>query len=277
MLQNQKVLFFGAGPMAEAIISGMIQSAIIPANQIYVQNRMNHDRLNELQAKYKINIFDENKNQLNDFNTIVLAVQPKHIEDVLGLLSSNVRSDQLILSIVTSITTEYFEANLKNQPVIRVMPNTSSMVSESATAMTVGQYVSEEQIDIAKMLLRSIGEVYLIPEKNMDIFTGIAGSGPAYFYYFMEQMEQVGVEGGLSEQQIRSIVAQTVLGAAKMVLAQQGSPATLRKNVAAPNGPTEAGLNALELYGGGSAIKEAVRSTTNRSIEMNQPFNIVGK
>lgn len=104
------------------------------------------------------------------------------------------------------------------------MPNTSSMIGDSSTAISIGNNVSESQLEWAKMLLRSIGEVYVIPDQNMDIFTGIAGSGQAYFYYFMEQMEQVGIEGGLSEQQIRSIVSQTVLGAAKMVLSKLGSP-----------------------------------------------------
>ncbi|MGE6260767.1 pyrroline-5-carboxylate reductase [Heyndrickxia sporothermodurans] len=271
MLHNQKVLFIGAGPMAEAIISGLIQSSMIPANDIYVQNKSNYNRLKELQSKFKINIYD-NQYQLAEFDLIVLAVQPKNIVEILEKLNHSIHSNQLILSVITSVPLNYYEEKLVNQPVIRVMPNTSSMIGESATAISIGNNVSESQLEWAKMLLRSIGEVYVIPDQYMDIFTGIAGSGPAYFYYFMEQMEQVGIEGGLSEQQIRSIVSQIVLGAAKMVLSKLGSPEELRKNVAAPNGPTEAGLLALKQFGGDRAIKEAVKSTTKRSIEMNRSF-----
>lgn len=271
-IQDSTVLFIGAGPMAEAMISGIIQSAIIPSSQIYVNNKNNKVRLKELQSKYHINIFQSNETHLSNFNVIVMAVQPKNIDEILVQLQSTLNSEQLILSVVTSIPTDYYEDKIENQPIIRAMPNTSSMVGESATGMSVGKYATNEHVEIARMLLNSIGEVYVIPEDNMDIFTGIAGSGPAYFYYLMEHMEHAGVEGGLSEQLIRNLVAQTMYGAAKMVLGNIGSPEILCKNVAAPGGPTEAGLMALEAFGGNIAIKEAVINTTKRSAEMNQPF-----
>lgn len=270
MLNNQKILFIGAGPMSEAIISGIIQSSVIPAQQIYVQNRSNTARLKELQKKYQIHVYNETDVHLTEFSIIVLAVQPKNIEEIINQLKNTIHTNQLILSIVTSMTIDYFEERLMKQPIIRVMPNTSSMVCESATAMAVGKFTNNDHIEMSKMIFRSIGEVYTIAEKHMDIFTGIAGSGPAYFYALMEQMESVAIEGGLPKQQVRSIVAQTILGAARMVLGNNGSPETLRKNVAAPNGPTEAGLVALESFGGLKAIKEAVKNTTKRSIEINE-------
>lgn len=267
MLLNNKIAFLGAGPMAEAMIAGITHSNIIPANQVYVQNRSNKNRLLELQNKYHIQI---ESLHLSDMDIIVLAMQPDNIDNVLEKLKPQITNKSLIISVMTSVTTEQIENNLHpEQQVIRVMPNTSSMVGESATAMTVGQYASNEMIENATALLRSIGEVYLIQEDQMDIFTGIAGSGPAYFYYFMEQMEKVAKEEGLPEAIIRNVVAQTIHGAAKMVLATNESPSVLSSNVAAPNGPTEAGLKALEHHNGGNAIIEAVKATTKRSLEMN--------
>ena len=119
-----------------------------------------------------------------------------------------------------------------------------------------------------KELLECIGEVFVIPEKAMDIFTGIAGSGPAYFYYLMEHMEKEGMKGGLTEDTLRQIIAQTMLGAAKMIQEQGETPTVLRENVTSPNGTTAAGLDALEEYGGGIAISEAIKQATNRSKEI---------
>ncbi|GIN84246.1 hypothetical protein J6TS2_06320 [Heyndrickxia sporothermodurans] len=119
--------------------------------------------------------------QLSEFDLIVLAVQPKNIEEILEKLNHSIHSNQLILSVITSVPLDYYEDKLVNQPVIRVMPNTSSMIGESATAISIGNHVTESQLEWAKMLLRSIGEVYVIPDQNMDVFTGIADSGPAYY------------------------------------------------------------------------------------------------
>ena len=108
------------------------------------------------------------------------------------------------------------------------------MIGESATALSAGNHTSKQNISLAEELLHCIGEVYLIAEEKMDIFTGIAGSGPAYFYYLMEHMEKEGQKGGLNSQIIRKIIAQTVVGAAKMIKEQGTSPEVLRENVTSP-------------------------------------------
>ncbi|PKR85577.1 pyrroline-5-carboxylate reductase [Heyndrickxia camelliae] len=273
MMMNQSIAFLGAGPMAEAILSGLINKQIIPAHQIYVKNHSNKDRLYELQKKYKIQIdsFD-----LEKVDIIVLAMQPKNLEQALQSIKNKISANQLIVSIVTSVNTGFIEDHLGGKPqIIRVMPNTPSMVGESATALSSGTYPSNHSVGLAMEIFRGIGEVFQIDEKHMDIFTGIAGSAPAYFYALMEHMQKVAVAEGLPYTTVRYAIAQTVLGAAKMVLEQEESFTKLIQNVAAPNGPTAKGLEALEIFGGNQAIKEAVKATAERSKEMGEPFNKV--
>lgn len=270
MTLNQSIAFLGAGPMAEAIISGIINKQIIPAPHIFVQNHHNKERLLDLRNKYHINIDNV---EIEKADIIVLAMQPKHLEQALLSIKNKVTPDKVIISVVTSVNTSYMEECLGGQPqMIRVMPNTSSMVGESATALSAGAYTSKDSVALAMEIFRGIGEVYQIEEKRMDIFTGIAGSAPAFFYALMEQMEQAAVEEGLPKSIARYAIAQTVFGSAKMVLEQEESFAELIKNVLAPNGPTAKGLEALEAFGGNKAIIEAVKATVERSKEMGEPF-----
>ncbi|NEY20297.1 pyrroline-5-carboxylate reductase [Bacillus ginsengihumi] len=270
-----RLLFLGAGPMAEAIISGIVRKEIMPGTSIYVKNRQNQDRIEELVAKYGINGFNPEKDQLDQFDMIILAMQPNDIGEVCRDLKQKIHPQQLIISIISSVSTEYFEEHLhQQQPIIRVMPNTSSTINESATAISIGKYVEEKHVNFTKTMLAAIGTVYVIEESKMDIFTGIAGCGPAYFYAFMEQMETLAVEHDLPIELARNMIAQTILGSAKMVLLSDEDPMVLRKHVAAPNGPTEAGLFALEAFGGKKAIIEAVKAATERSKEIGKLFNV---
>ncbi len=150
------------------------------------------------------------------------------------------------------------------------MPNTSSMIGESATAISSGKYTSEQNINLAKVLLQCIGEVYVIEEQHMDVFTGIAGSGPAYIYYLMEHMELAGTQSGLPQHITREIIAQTILGAAKMVKNQGENPSSLRQKVTSPNGTTAAGLQALDSNGGSIAITEAIKQASERSKNLSE-------
>lgn len=270
MIRNKTIAFIGAGSMAEAMISGIVNSEKIPLQQIIVSNRSNKERLQQLEKTYGINGVTQENLNFNNIDVIVLAMKPKDAETALQAIRDSLQPHQLILSVLAGITTSFIEQHVPSgQQVIRVMPNTSSMIGESATAISSGKYTSEQNRLIATELLESIGKVYTIPEEKMDIFTGIAGSGPAYFYYLMEHMEKAGIDGGLTEETVRQIIAQTLLGAAKMIQKQGESPTILRENVTSPNGTTAAGITALEMHGGGIAISEAIKQAANRSKEMN--------
>jgi pyrroline-5-carboxylate reductase len=269
MLGKKKIAFIGAGSMAEAMISGIVHSKKISPRNIIVTNRSNNHRLKELQKKYGITGVNRENLDLSNIDIIVLAMKPKDAETSLISMFDTIKSNHLILSVLAGITTSFIEKNVPlGQQVIRVMPNTSSMIGESATAISTGKNTSKQNISIAEELLQCIGEVYVLPEEKMDLFTGIAGSGPAYFYYLMEHMEIEAQKGGLNSQIIRQIIAQTVVGAAKMIQEQGTSPKVLRENVTSPNGTTAAGLEALKGNGGGKAIAEAIKQASYRSKEI---------
>lgn len=269
MLKEKVIGFIGAGSMAEAMISGIVASEIIPANNVVVSNRSNIDRLMELEDKYGVRGVMKQDLNMNELDIIVLAMKPKDIESALASLKDQLNSSQLLLSVLAGVSTSYMEEGLNpEQPVIRVMPNTSSMIGESATAISAGKHVAMDHIVDTKVILETIGKVYTIEEEQMDVFTGVAGSGPAYFYYLMEHMEKTAKDAGLDEEVTRDVVAQTILGAAKMMQTNNEEPASLRKKVTSPNGTTAAGLDALSENGGGKAISAAIKGAAERSKEI---------
>lgn len=263
---KQKVAFLGAGNMAEAMISGFVQSGKMKPEQIIVTNRSNEVRLNEMRDKYGITAILKDKLDFSTIDVIILAMKPKDIAAVLEDIKGDIMSNQLLVSVLAGISTSYMEEMLnENQQVIRVMPNTSSMLRESATAVSPGKYAAMDQVLLTKELMECIGKAYVIEEEKMDIFTGIAGSGPAYFYNLMEHIEEVGYQAGFDRETARDIGAQTLFGAAKMMLEQDKTPTELRKNVTSPNGTTAAGLEALDSHGGGKAISQAIKGAATRS------------
>ncbi|MGG3622407.1 pyrroline-5-carboxylate reductase [Bacillus gobiensis] len=274
IINNKNIAFIGAGSMAEGMISGIVQSDQIPATQIYVTNRSNKNRLEELHQTYGIQGKGNEELDFDQIDTFILAMKPKDAEAALSALKNKVKPHQLVLSVLAGITTSYLEDLLHDQqPVIRVMPNTSSTIGASATAMSSGRHVSKEQELMAKEILGCMGEVYAIEENKMDVFTGIAGSGPAYFYYLMEHIEKAGEAAGLDKKMSCAIGAQTLLGAAKMLLETGETPTVLREKVTSPNGTTAAGLHALEQFGGGEAIEQAIKEAAKRSEEISKEMN----
>lgn len=271
MLHNKKIAFLGAGSMAEAMISGLVKSEKLPKQQIIATNRSNEERLADLEVKYGIKGIKRENLQFDQIDVFILAMKPKDVAKALDDIKSHIKPNQIILSVLAGITTTYLEQNLhEGQQVVRVMPNTSSAIGESATAISPGQETADENVKLTQELLGCIGEVYTIEEKDMDVFTGLAGSGPAYFYYLMEHMEQQGVLAGLNVKTARQIIAQTIVGAAKMVQEQELTPTILRENVTSPNGTTAAGLDALDENGGGNAISKAVEHAAKRSKEISE-------
>ncbi|OHR71816.1 pyrroline-5-carboxylate reductase [Bacillus sp. HMSC76G11] len=271
MLREKSVAFLGAGSMAESMISGIVQVGSIPAENVYVTNRSNQLRLKEMNHVYGVNAVQQDALPYEEIDLFILAMKPQGAADALRALKDKVRADQVVISVLAGISTEFMEDHLNlNQQVVRVMPNTSSMIQESATALSPGRHTAMDNVLAVKELLSCMGKVFLIEEEQMDIFTGIAGSGPAYFYYIMEHMEQAGVEKGMDEEMVREIVAQTILGAAKMIMANDEAPESLRKKVTSPNGTTASGLEALRKNNGGKAISQAIHHAAKRSKELNE-------
>lgn len=266
------ICFNGAGSMAEAIVKGLIHNHVVDSQQISMINRSNQERLTELQNQYDVIIgFDDEQKQelLTNSSVIVLAMKPKDAGEALKALGSKLKSDQLVVSVIAGLSIETIQALLGvKAPIARTMPNTSSSIGLGATGISFSKEVSEEQRAFVLSMFAAVGTVSEIIEKEMDILTGVSGSGPAYIYYMMEAMIQAGVEGGLTAEQARELTVQTVLGAASMMAQTNEEPAKLRAAITSPNGSTQAALEVLAQADFQSAVKAAVHRAAERSREM---------
>ncbi|WP_419151448.1 pyrroline-5-carboxylate reductase [Aeribacillus alveayuensis] len=264
----------GAGSMAEAMLSGFIQGEVYDAQHIYVTNKSNAERLNDLQRQYGVNISLNKKEILEKADLIFLAMKPKDVKEAIHSIKRYVTEKHLFISVLAGVSTSVIEEMLeKKVPVIRAMPNTSASIRLSATGMAKGAYATDEQLTFAKNLFKAIGTVEIVEEEQLDAVTGLAGSGPAYIYYLVEAMELAGKEVGLDEETARSFIIQTLYGASEMLKQTKKDASVLRKEVTSPGGTTEAGIHVLKTNGFKEMMIECVKQAQARSKELKHSFN----
>lgn len=273
-LNRGSICFYGAGSMAEAIVRGMIHKRVATPEQISMLNRSNQERLSFLSQQYGVltgNSESEKYEFLTEASIIVLAMKPKDVKEALSELGPKLKDGQLIISLIAGISIATLQQLIgKNVPIARTMPNTSSSIGLGATGISFSKETSETHVQQVLTMFESVGIVSVIPEHQMDILTGVSGSGPAYIYFMMEAMIEAGIEGGLSAKQARDLTVQTVLGAASMMLETGEEPAVLRKAITSPNGTTQAALELLADRGFPQAVKAAVHRVAERSQEMGE-------
>ncbi|MDQ0337517.1 pyrroline-5-carboxylate reductase [Caldalkalibacillus uzonensis] len=276
MIENKKICFVGAGAMAEAILSGLLDHKIVKPGQITVTNKEDRFRLDELVYNFGV-VADRTQtySSIQQADILILAMKPKDIEKALLDIREWTRPDQLFLSVVAGVSTATISHFLGHAaPVIRTMPNTSAIVGLSATGMCLGDHVRDEHVRLARTIFESIGLVFITEEEKLDAITGLSGSGPAYVYYLVEAMIKGGMDVGLSYEDARKLTLQTVLGAATMLSETGEDPAVLREKVTSPNGTTARGLDTLRSYQFEQAVRECIRQATQRSKELGQMFSI---
>jgi pyrroline-5-carboxylate reductase len=201
-----------------------------------------------------------------DADTYLLATKPQHAEAALAAIPAG---DFLVISVAAGLTTAWLEARLpEGARVIRCMPNTPALVGKGAAAFCRGRHATGSDAETASILLGAVGLALELPESLMDAVTGLSGSGPAFVYIMIEAMADGGVKAGLPRAAALKLAAQTVLGAAAMVLETGEHPAALKDMVASPGGTTIAGLAALEKNAFRSSLIEAVDSAARRSAEL---------
>ncbi len=206
-----------------------------------------------------------------DSDLVLLAVKPQDMRSLCETLAQ-VKGSRLYLSIAAGVPIAALESWLGGaQRVIRAMPNTPALVGAGAAAFARGALATDADADLARAVLGGVGIVDEVPEKLLDAVTGLSGSGPAYVYTVIEALADGGVLKGLPRATALRLAAQTVLGAAKMVLDTGKHPAALRDEVTSPGGTTIAGLAQLEKNGLRHALLQAVNAATERSIELGQP------
>ncbi|PYI54860.1 pyrroline-5-carboxylate reductase [Paenibacillus flagellatus] len=269
---DKRIVFVGAGSMAEAILRGLIERRIADPDRIVAVNRQDEARLADLRDKYGIRTArmpEQRDRYIREADVVVLSMKPKDAPSGIADIRRLLRPDQLIVSVIAGLSIATIERLLGGPyPVVRTMPNTSSTIGLGATGISFSAAVSAGQRETGLALFRAIGEVCAVDEERLDIVTGVSGSGPAYIYYVMEAMIAAGVEGGLSEEEARQLTVQTVLGAAQMVKTTNESPKELRRKVTSPNGTTQAAIELMEANRVGEAVSRAVLRAAERAREM---------
>ena len=265
-MNNTKITFIGTGNMAQSLIAGLIQDGFNKANIIAAD--ISQELLNQTSNNFGIKTFIDNQEAINNANVVVLAVKPFHIKEVLSLLSF--QADTLIVSIAAGILTKDIENWSGNKnAVVRCMPNTPSLVQSGAAALFANPQTSNEQKQLAESILRAVGvTVWLKDEQLIDAVTALSGSGPAYYFAFMEAMIKAAIEMGLSKEQAQLLTKQTAFGAAKMALESDLEPDILRQNVTSKNGTTEEALNSFNNNNLADIVKKAMVAAQQRSAKL---------
>ncbi|RPJ52914.1 MAG: pyrroline-5-carboxylate reductase, partial [Acidobacteria bacterium] len=199
----------------------------------------------------------------------LLAVKPQVLHDALGDLAAVLTPAQLLVSIVAGAPTATIEAACAAAvPVVRVMPNTPALVLQGMSALAAGRHASPDHVRTARRLFDAVGRTVVVPEHLLDAVTGLSGSGPAYVFLAIEALADGGVKAGLPRDVAQMLAAQTVRGAAAMVLETGRHPGELKDMVASPAGTTIAGLHVLEQAGLRGALMGAVEAAARRSQEL---------
>jgi pyrroline-5-carboxylate reductase len=272
--------FIGAGNMGEAFIGAVIQSGLLPAAKISVAD-VDAGRLDYLNKKYGVTVLRDNGALFQSCRMVVLAVKPQQMPAVLKDVSDR-RGDRLperklVISIAAGFPIRKMEEilysplnaeDVRNLPIIRVMPNTPALVLSAVSGMSPNRFVTDEDIRTARTLLEAVGDVLEFEEEALDAVTALAGSGPAYVFYLVESMTEAGIQMGLAPGAAASLAAGTLRGAAKLLEASGEPPEELRRKVTSPGGTTAAAIDVFEKKGLKSIIVEAIAAATRRAQEL---------
>ena len=283
----QRLGFIGSGMMASALIGGLTRSGLYAVDKILASDHGPESRA-KMQA-LGISAVD-NLKVVQDSNVIVISVKPNVVLPMLSELSAEFGAENLATKSFISIAAGTSIADIENciphaKSVIRVMPNTPCLVGECAAAYAVGSKTTQEDKEICEEIFKSVGTItYLnsiyfdslviifreVPEKAMDAVTGVSGSGPAYVFLFIEALADGGVRAGLPRNIALQLAAQTVKGAASMVLETGNHPGVLKDQVCSPGGTTIAAVEALEENGFRNAAIKAVLASARRAGEIRE-------
>jgi pyrroline-5-carboxylate reductase len=255
--------------MATAILRAALDRGVVHTAQVVVCDVLPGRRA--VMAEMGVAAVADNAEAIRDADTIIAAVKPQDLPGVLGSLHGRINPGQLLVSIAPGITTGQLEHQAgEGIPVVRVMPNTPVLVGEGASGYCRGRHAESTHGERVRRLFESGGKCVEVPEKLMDVVTGLSGSGPAYVCLIVEALADGGVRMGLPRETALTLAAQTVLGAARLLIETGEHPAVWKDRVATPGGTTIAGLAALEMAGVRGGIIQAVEAATRRSSELGQ-------
>ena len=266
MDQQSKVAVIGAGVMGEALIAALISSGVKPDHITISEKR--EDRAQELILKYSIKAASLTAN-VSDADALLLVVKPQDMANVLEEIKGAINPKAVVVTFAAGKTISFISNGLgTGNPVVRVMPNTPTLVGKGMAAASIGAGVTDALRDFVLGFLAATGKVIEVSEDLQDAVTATSGSGPAYFFAFVEAMVAGAKELGLTEKDATTLTVQTIVGAAKLLEESGKSATTLRENVTSPNGTTAAALTSFGDDKLNSIVAKAMKAARDRSQEL---------
>lgn len=266
---TQRIGFLGAGQMARALAQGFASAGLVRGEQVAASD-VSADAGRDFGKLVPGSRFLSSREVVQQSDVIFLAVKPQVVKSVLAEVRGSIDSSKLVVSIAAGIQLGTLADGLGTTRVIRVMPNTPCLIGKSASAIAATAQVSAEDLGLVEQLLGAVGLTVRLDEKHIDAVTGLSGSGPAFVYVMIEALADGGVRMGLPRDTALSLAAQTVAGAAEMVLQTKDHPGVLKDRVASPGGTTIAGLQVMEDRAVRGALIGAVEAATKRSAELSK-------
>ena len=264
-VKGKTIGFVGSGAMGEALIKGIVEAALVAPDAVLAFD-VRTERLTELSQRYGIRPVKSNAEVIRGADVVILAVKPQIMGSVLNDVRTALGRRNLVISIAAGVSTAKLRETLGAPArLIRVMPNTPALVLEGVTAIAKGQGLEAGDLETAEELFSAVGKVVILDEELMDAVTGLSGSGPAYVAVVIEALADGGVRMGLDRATAMTLAAQTVLGAARLLIQTGLHPGALKDMVSSPGGTTIAGIAALEEGGIRTTLIKAVERATLRS------------
>ncbi len=270
MASKLNIGFLGAGKMATALAKGFVRTGIVTAKQI-IAGDVSEAACAAFAKETGAKTTPFNPDVVKFAEILVLAVKPDQVGGLLGEIREHFTEKHLLISIAAGVPLAKLEAGLgAGARLIRVMPNTPALVGASASAFALNKSALPADAELAQRLFSAVGVVFQTKESLLDAVTGLSGSGPAYVYQFIEALSDGGVAAGLPRDIATKLAAQTVLGAAKMVLETGQHPGALKDMVTSPGGTTIEGIHELEKGKLRGTVMSAVRAATEKSRKLGQ-------
>lgn len=271
-----RIGIIGGGQMGTALVKGILHAGVADASEITVSDVIASAR-ERLHAESGVRTTNDNTEAAKNADVVVIALKPQVAAEALEPVAGKLMPTQTVLSIMAGVPTGKLERWLSGDDeaanpvhVVRAMPNTPALIGEGMAAISRGAHAKDADMNRAERILAAVGRVVRVDEKQLDAVTGLSGSGPGYVYTVIEALADGGVKVGLPKPLALELAAQTVLGAARMVLETEEHPAVLRDRVTSPGGTTIAGLHAMEAAGIRNALMQAVEAAARRSRELGE-------
>ena len=267
-LSQQRLAVLGAGKIGGILLRAFLKQGLIsPKNALATVQHP--ERAQAIRQELGIRVSTDNRAAARDADILLLSVKPRTVREVLEEIRPEVGEDKLVISVAASVPTGYLEKHLAaNVPVVRAMPNTPCAVGCGMTGICQGTYAQANHLETARALFETVGRVVVLDEKHMDAVTGLSASGPAFAYIILESLAEGGVKVGLPRDVATLLAAQTMQGAARVVLETGHHPALLKDEVTTPAGCTIDGILELEEGKLRVTLIKAVVKATQRAGEL---------